>query len=100
MPLTGNPFIPGTDVGSAESGGVLKLNLVAGGASGTELGPTTPLRPGDIVIAALEAPSGGGITADRRADLLSIGASGALTFGGATTAGANLLVIWLDKVPA
>jgi len=88
MPL-GNPYIEDSDVATGAGGGLLKVNLAAGAASGTILVPG--MTASSVVIQAINHSDGAELTPAKFATV-----AGGFTYSDSLDS-KNILVFWLDK---
>jgi hypothetical protein len=92
---TGNPYVPGADAG-APGGGLLRVSVAAGVASGSLI-EVTGMQREDTIVAALQSQGASGYT-DRTGIVSGLEAGGFRTLGATDTpAGSSLIVVWLDK---
>lgn len=98
MSKIGNPYVTPNDLSPQGLGGLLKAAIAAGGAPGTLLA-VAGMQAEDAIISLIEAQyTAGSVSglADRTADVTAVEAGG-FRLGGASTAGNQLIVFWLDK---
>lgn len=93
MSLTGNPFIPGNDLGSVEAGGLLNLDVASGATSGTQIN-VTGMKPGDKIVSVVE--SNAGALSQRKSNVISV-LDGGFKMDGASSASHTLAVLWLKR---
>jgi len=100
MGLTGNPYLPASDLQDTGVGGQLKFSVIAGGASAADLA-LTGIDVDDTVVQVKEyTKSGGNVTdvLDRTGQVTAIKA-GAIQLASVST-GSKLEICWLDRHPS